>query len=201
MTPPTASNNAVFQNKPPSSASETPSVLQRTLSQHELSISQPRAALLPPDIEPQVDLSPPRLTQRLPSRSARDEHGASNGLPELSLSPQAGSLSPEPQATTTEPRQIILSSFAPRVACYASADAEELIRLKGFSNGLHGLLRPFGERISGKVVIRESTGAGRAWEDFSIHCIEPVSLQQSERLNKVRLTNGLIPGSDAERSP
>lgn len=78
---------------------------------------------------------------------------------------------------TEEPWQIILSSFAPRVVVYTSADTEDFIRLKGFNEGLRGLLRPFGERIQGKVVIRDSTGASRGWEDFGMRFIDPNTLQ------------------------
>lgn len=68
----------------------------------------------------------------------------------------------------SEPRQIILNSYAPRIACFASADTEQFIISKGFDDGLRELLRPFGERIQGKVVIRDSTGASRGWDDFGI---------------------------------
>ncbi|KAL9120782.1 MAG: hypothetical protein Q9187_002657 [Circinaria calcarea] len=73
---------------------------------------------------------------------------------------------------TDDPREIILQSFLPTVAVYASADTEELIRLKGVYGGLCGLLKPFGERIQGKVVIRDSVGASRSWENFGIHFVE-----------------------------
>ena len=67
-----------------------------------------------------------------------------------------------------EPRSIILRAFVPHVAVYASKDTEDLIRGKGFDGGLLQLLKCFGERIQGKVVIRDSVGASRGWEDFSI---------------------------------
>ena len=80
-----------------------------------------------------------------------------------------------------DPRQVILRSFAPRIAVYASPDAEIFIKSKGFYGGFKGLLRPFGERIQGKVVVRDSVGASRGWEDFSIRFIEYGNVQHSER--------------------
>lgn len=76
-----------------------------------------------------------------------------------------------------EPRQIVISSFAPRVAVYTSADTADFVKLKGFNEGLRGLLRPFGECIQGKVVVRDSNGASRAWYDFGVRFIDPLDAQ------------------------
>ena len=71
-----------------------------------------------------------------------------------------------------EARTIILRSFAPRVVVYASTDAEEFARNKGFKDGLTSLLRPYGERLQGKVVIRDSVGGSKAWEDFGMRFVD-----------------------------
>lgn len=76
-----------------------------------------------------------------------------------------------------EPRQIILSSFAPRVAIYTSPDTQDLIKEKGFNEGLRGLLRPFGELIQGKVFIRDSVGSSRGWDDFGVRFMDGTTLQ------------------------
>ena len=68
-----------------------------------------------------------------------------------------------------EPRQAILESFFPRVFVFASIDTEELIRLKGVYGGLTGLLRPFGERMQGTVVTRDSTGLNKSLSGFGVH--------------------------------
>ncbi|KAL8972597.1 MAG: hypothetical protein Q9183_000455 [Haloplaca sp. 2 TL-2023] len=70
------------------------------------------------------------------------------------------------------PRQTIVESFAPRIALFASEDTDAIAREKGFIRGFYSLLRPFAEYIPGKVVIRDSVGASKAWEDFSIRLIE-----------------------------
>lgn len=69
------------------------------------------------------------------------------------------------------PRQTILDSFAPRVAFFASEDTDDIAREKGFPAGFCSLLRPFTEYVPGKVVIRDSVGASKAWDDFSIRLI------------------------------
>ncbi|KAJ2965950.1 hypothetical protein NUW58_g10788 [Xylaria curta] len=48
-------------------------------------------------------------------------------------------------------------------------DTEILLSEKGFDRGLWELLRPFGERIQGKVIIRDSNGLSRTFEDYSLH--------------------------------
>ena len=75
--------------------------------------------------------------------------------------------------------QLIARSFAPRVAVFASPDTEELIKGKGIKGGLHGLLRPFGENVPGKVIIRDSIGGSRGWDGFGIRFINSHVLQQS----------------------
>ena len=69
-------------------------------------------------------------------------------------------------------RDVILKSFQPKIAVYASADTEELVRLKGIYGGFCGLLKPFGESIQGKVVIRDSVGASKSWNDFAVKFID-----------------------------
>ena len=67
-----------------------------------------------------------------------------------------------------EPLNLILKAFVPHISIYASQDTESLLAEKGFPNGLWELLRPFGERIPGKVTIRDSNGLSRPVDDFSV---------------------------------
>ncbi|KAF2143829.1 uncharacterized protein K452DRAFT_268256 [Aplosporella prunicola CBS 121167] len=97
----------------------------------------------------------------------------------------AGSVfSPPPRNGTSSPRSphfagggsdesriLILRSFVPHVAVLASADTEEMCRLKGFPGGFLELLRPYGELVQGKVTIRDSVGASRSWDDFGIRFV------------------------------
>lgn len=43
---------------------------------------------------------------------------------------------------------------------------------KGFKGGFWELVRPFGETVSGKVVIRDSVGSSRAWEDYGVRFVD-----------------------------
>lgn len=82
----------------------------------------------------------------------------------------------------------ILGSFIPRVAVLASDDTNEIAREKGVAGGFYGLLRPFGERVPGKVVVRDSVGASKSWDGFRIRLIQygadlgnvPSSVNQSQ---------------------
>ncbi|KAL1902282.1 hypothetical protein Sste5346_001258 [Sporothrix stenoceras] len=67
-----------------------------------------------------------------------------------------------------DPLNLVLKAFVPHVAVYSSRDTDELAREKGFPNGLWELLRPFGERVAGRVQVRDSNGAPRPWDDFSV---------------------------------
>ena len=142
------------------------------------SITPERSLMLPqssstssePDAET-AEISPPTPELSRP-------HSGSPRKPRLrdyerspSISARSSS-SAVPHDRNEDSRQTILRSFAPRIAVYASADAEIFIKSKGFSTGFWGLLRPFGERIQGKVVVRDSVGASRGWEDFGVRFID-----------------------------
>ncbi|KAI1373268.1 hypothetical protein F4677DRAFT_429882 [Hypoxylon crocopeplum] len=71
-----------------------------------------------------------------------------------------------------DPLNLILRAFVPHVAVYTSEDTDILLREKGFERGLWELLRPFGERVQGKVIIRDSNGSSRSYEDYSIHFVQ-----------------------------
>lgn len=71
-----------------------------------------------------------------------------------------------------DPRNLIMQAFVPHVAVHTSVDTHELVKEKGFNGGLWELLRPFGERIQGKVTVRDSIGAGRTWEDFGVRFVQ-----------------------------
>ncbi|KAJ5042352.1 uncharacterized protein L3040_004903 [Drepanopeziza brunnea f. sp. 'multigermtubi'] len=71
-----------------------------------------------------------------------------------------------------DPRNLILQAFVPHIAVHTSTDTQELVKDKGFDGGLWELLRPFGERVQGKVTVRDSIGAGKAFEDFAVRFVQ-----------------------------
>lgn len=97
-------------------------------------------------------------------------------------SPLVGALSRKPSTESEIPtqafakdgegsssyRDTIVRSFAPHIAIQSSQDTEDLLAQKGFLGGLLQLLRPYGENIQGKVTIRDSNGASKSWEDYSV---------------------------------
>lgn len=98
-----------------------------------------------------------------------------------------------------EPIEVILQSFFPTVAVYASPDTEELVRLKGIYGGFWGLLKPFGEKVQGKVVIRDSVGASKSWDNFGLRFIEPGKGSGSLYWN--RRYNGDMDGTSRQSLP
>lgn len=95
-----------------------------------------------------------------------------------SVSSQGSSPSTSADDSNEAHRQIIVRSFAPRVAVFASSDSEDFVRQKGFKDGLYSLLRPYGERLQGKVIIRDSVGGSRGWDDFGIRFIDSQELHK-----------------------
>ncbi|KAL8755786.1 MAG: hypothetical protein Q9184_004695 [Pyrenodesmia sp. 2 TL-2023] len=86
-----------------------------------------------------------------------------------------GGRSPSPYTSLNSSngsRSAILTSFTPRVAVLASEDTDNIAREKGIAGGFYNLLRPFGEDVTGKVVVRDSVGASNAWDGFSIQFVQ-----------------------------
>lgn len=83
-----------------------------------------------------------------------------------------------------------MRAFSPVVAVYASEDTDELARSKGF-NGFAQMVRPFGERIIGKVVVRDSVGASRAWDDFGVYLLDIGQIVQQATRPVVTNAEGL----------
>lgn len=57
------------------------------------------------------------------------------------------------------------------IAIYAAPETDELARRKGFRHGLRQLVQPFGEKLDNKVVIHDSAGSSRAWNDFGVRFV------------------------------
>lgn len=160
--------------------------------EHSLMLPQSQSTSNLPDAEnpkilgpTEIYFSTPELSQP-PSRSPHRPH-----LSEFERSQSSSarlSSSATPHDRSEDPRQIILRSFAPRIAVYTSTDAESFITSKGFGQGLKGLLMSFGERIQGKVIVRDSVGASRGWEDFGIRFVDFGNVQHPEKLHSSKST-------------
>ncbi len=111
------------------------------------------------------------------SRSPSDPRSQSNEHSSISSPGTSSSILPNDGDQTI--RHIIVRSFAPRVAVYASTDTEDFVKGKGFKEGLHGLVRPYGERLQGKVIIRDGVGGSKAWDDFGVRLLGSQQLNQS----------------------
>lgn len=106
-------------------------------------------------------------------------------------------------------RDTIVRSFAPHIAILPSHDTEEFLAQKGYPGGLLQLLRPYGENVQGKVTIRDSNGASKSWEDYSIQFTRlkdglesprmPESLDRASTDSRTANVNGYVdqyfPGS------
>lgn len=134
------------------------------MSQSEVSLpfrrSNPSAASLYAST-----LSPPGSRSMSPSGRGSPSKYLANTVFDVS---QGRGLPDNAGDSPGEPLSLVMKAFVPHVAVYPSEDTETLIREKGFKNGLWELLRPFGERIQGKVNVRDSNGVSRPVDDFSI---------------------------------
>ncbi|KAK9236823.1 ER-golgi trafficking TRAPP I complex 85 kDa subunit-domain-containing protein [Lipomyces kononenkoae] len=107
------------------------------------------------------------------------------GYPNVSLSGPASPSNAVSPSHLSAIASLISQSFAPRVSIFASNDANEFAREKGFASVLD-LFRPFGDVVPGPIVVRDTQGISTTLEDFGIRFTSsalfpstPTSLQQS----------------------
>ena len=109
-----------------------------------------------------------------------------------SVSASARSSSPAPaNEGADESIQLIIRSFAPHIAVHVSVDVEDFLASKGLEEDFSSLLQPFGEHIQGKVIIRDSVGASKTWNDFGVRLVrlrpeQPQLRRQGSRQKKTR---------------
>ena len=125
--------------------------------------------------------SPPRPlsvsnTSELPIRSSSPSSRLLRSTPQLARSSTGIGLDGRLDGPE-DIRSLIIRSFSPTVAVYASDDTDDLVRKKGFKGGFWELIRPFGETVSGKIVVRDSTGSARGWEDFGVRFVKLAAAQ------------------------
>ena len=58
-------------------------------------------------------------------------------------------------------------AFVPHIGVHASEDTDALARDKGFGS-FKEMIRPFGEKVQGRVSVRDSQGVSASYEDFGI---------------------------------
>lgn len=128
-------------------------------------LAEPRAGSSP---------TPPLSTTaaELPIRSASPHsRSARSSTPQLARSSVGSPFDGRPDGSE-DIRCLIIRAFSPTVAVYTSEDTDELVRNKGFKGGFCEMVRPFGETVPGKVVIRDSVGSSRAWEDYGVRFVD-----------------------------
>ncbi|PGH36010.1 hypothetical protein GX50_01180 [[Emmonsia] crescens] len=94
--------------------------------------------------------------------------------------------------TTDDIRSLIIRAFSPVIGVYASPDTDALVRRKGFKNGFHELIRPFGETIAGKIVIRDSVGSSRTWEDYGVRFVDLDAKKKPAETSKTEPVPSLV---------
>ena len=167
----TSPDDAAPVKPPPSFSPETPLVVSKARFSDKLQSSQPIVpSLAESTISSSTSIPPSSTSSTDPSRSNSPNGRISHSTPHLTRSATASPLGVQLDGSD-DIRSLIIRAFSPAIAVYASKDTEELVRQKGFKNGFQELIRPFGETILGKIVIRDSIGSSRGWEDFGVRFV------------------------------
>ncbi|KZF23231.1 hypothetical protein L228DRAFT_260082 [Xylona heveae TC161] len=139
-------------------------------------------------------------TSTLPSRAGSaqiDTPSQETGSESLFLTASPGAVSSPTflEDRSDDPRKLITRAFVPHVAVHASPDTDEILKEKGFEGGFREILRPFGERVHGKVTVRDSVGASRTWDDFGVRFVGLGDGIEDPRNGNHRNSNALPRGS------
>ncbi|KAL8782511.1 MAG: hypothetical protein Q9213_005314 [Squamulea squamosa] len=155
---------------PPTAADGSDSLPSTVTPEHRISATAGKGKLENPRHVILANTQSPHTSATSSSRSSSHH---SHIFSEQQHHPSSRSASPASFDSHHDgPRQTILASFAPCIACFASEDTDDIAREKGYPGGFYSLLRPFIEHVPGKVVIRDSIGASKAWDDFGVRLIQ-----------------------------
>ncbi|KKK19149.1 hypothetical protein P175DRAFT_0487563 [Aspergillus ochraceoroseus IBT 24754] len=167
----TSPGDAAPVKPPPSFSPGVPRVASKTRYPDQRRDST--ASLDSKRAESRIGSSPPLSTPtaELPIRSA-SPHARSvrSSTPQLARSSLGSPI--EGRSDGLDSRSLIIRSFSPVIGVYASPDTDELVRQKGFKGGFWELIRPFGENVPGKIIIRDSIGSSRGWEDYGVRFVD-----------------------------
>ncbi|KAK9466940.1 ER-golgi trafficking TRAPP I complex 85 kDa subunit-domain-containing protein [Lipomyces arxii] len=98
---------------------------------------------------------------------------------------------------------LIAQSFAPRVAVFASPDADDLAREKGLPSLLE-LLRPFSDTVSGPIHLRDAQGIASNVDDFGFRFVSPaasVPQRQQQQQHQQPLSPSKKPAQTSSSPP
>ncbi|KAL4787994.1 ER-golgi trafficking TRAPP I complex 85 kDa subunit-domain-containing protein [Aspergillus varians] len=206
----TSPGDAAPVKPPPSFSPGVPRVPSKTRHPHQRRDSSP--SLDTERIEPTLGSSPTtplsatatELPIRTSSPYARSIRSSTPQLGRTSLgSPVDGRAD-----AALDTRSLIIRSFSPVIGVYASPDTDELVRQKGIKGGFWELIRPFGENVPGKLVVRDSVGSSRGWEDYGVRfvdlgeiCRAPNDLQQGRNSSLAQVEAALGKELDSTDGP
>ncbi|OJD18650.1 hypothetical protein AJ78_01346 [Emergomyces pasteurianus Ep9510] len=188
----TSPDNVTPVKPPPSFSPGAALNVSKTRYPEKITTTQPMISSLSESI-----LTDSSLERRSSLSSGRSSRTASpNGRLSQSASHISRSSTLSPLGfqidTTDDIRSLIIRAFSPVIGVYASPDTDALVRRKGFKNGFHELIRPFGETIAGKIVIRDSIGSSRTWEDFGVRFVDLDTTKKPAEPSKMEPVPSLV---------
>ncbi|KAF3938093.1 hypothetical protein ABW19_dt0206116 [Dactylella cylindrospora] len=96
-------------------------------------------------------------------RSSIASTGSSTSLSSLF----AGTAVSLPRDVVDDIKSVIHHAFVPHIAVHVSDDVNEIVREKGLTD-FYQLIRPYGEKVQGRITARDSQGSSVTFEDFAV---------------------------------
>ncbi|KAF3924066.1 hypothetical protein ABW21_db0208626 [Orbilia brochopaga] len=103
----------------------------------------------------------------------------------------AGTGASLPRDIVDDIKSVIHHAFVPHIAVHVSDDVNDIIREKGLPD-LYQLIRPYGEKVQGRITARDSQGSSVTFEDFAVRFVRLLDLAQRPDRNSRNGTGSAI---------
>ncbi|KAF3099187.1 hypothetical protein TWF569_003626 [Orbilia oligospora] len=129
---------------------------------------------------------PPRARSAMSTSKASPMYNlrssiASTGSTTSLTSLFAGTGASLPRDIVDDIKSVIHHAFVPHIAVHVSDDVDEVVREKGLPD-FYQLIRPYGEKVQGRITARDSQGSSVPFEDFAVRFVRLSDVvQKSER--------------------
>ncbi|KAF3926234.1 hypothetical protein ABW20_dc0102406 [Dactylellina cionopaga] len=109
----------------------------------------------------------------------------------------AGTGASLPRDIVDDIKSVIHHAFVPHIAIHVSEDVNEIVREKGLPD-FYQLIRPYGEKVQGRITARDSQGSSVPFEDFAVRFVRLTDVvQKPERSSTSSFRNGDRGGTNA----
>ncbi|EPS36123.1 hypothetical protein H072_10460 [Dactylellina haptotyla CBS 200.50] len=149
-----------------------------------------------------VDALPPRARSAMSTSKASPMYNLRSSVASIGSNTSltslfAGTGTSLPRDMVDDIKSVVHHAFVPHIAVHVSEDVNELVREKGIQD-FYQLIRPYGEKVQGRITARDSQGSSTPFEDFGVRFVRMGDLiKKPDRNSGGSFRNGNTTGGNA----